>query len=56
MDFEAILNVEYSHMIHGNHISKNLFQTSLQHKMENFVGSEKYKKLTSVYYPVDKTQ
>ena len=23
--------------------------------MDNFIASEKYKKLTSVYYPVDKT-
>ena len=55
MDFETILNVEYNHMIHGSHISKNLFQRSLEHKMDAFIDSEKHKKLTSVYYPVDKS-
>ncbi len=56
MDFDAILNVEYNHLIHGLHISKNLFQRFLEHKMETFIGSAKHKKLASVYYPVDKSQ
>lgn len=56
MNFDAILNLEYNHLIHGPHISKNLFQRSLEHKMETFIGSEKHKKLSSVYYPVEKSQ
>lgn len=56
MDFDAILNVEYNHLIHGPHISKNLFQRSLEHKMETFIGSAIHKKLASIYYPVDKSQ
>jgi hypothetical protein len=56
MDFEAILNIEYSNMVHGPNMSKAMFQRVLEHKMEPFLGSEKHKKLSSIYYPVDKSQ
>lgn len=55
VDIESIISKEYNKLTRAPYSSRHASKRSMEYQMERFQDSKIFKKLSAIYYPVDKT-